>query len=817
MKLDKVTDSQFLSAKKDIFVYFPVVVAAIFLLGLGLYVDRLNSHAKKQELERSILDQVGVVRARIEGNITNNTMVIKGLVAAISIEPDMSEERFIALSTPLLSGLSQIRNIAAAPDMVIRYMNPVIGNEAAIGVDFRTLPEQFDTVKLARDTGEMVLAGPVNLIQGGQGFIARIPVFVDSGIGGEKTFWGVISSVIEIEAFFVASGLHDSDLKFDIAIRRKDASGHVGEIIFGDPMVFEVAPVLTDITLPHGSWQLAAAPKGGWLKNIEGVQGYRILLFVVSLVVLVPLVVLIRAMAKRRESEARLRLLFERSPVGIALNCYDNGAFVDVNKALLEQLGYTADEFLKLSYWDITPKKYEAAEAIQLESLELTGQYGPYEKEYIRKDGGHYPVLLKGMIIYDASGNKMIWSFIEDISKRKQAEKSLQRSQKMDAIGQLTGGIAHDFNNILGIILGNLEMLKYELPKESGKALSRIDSIYQAGQRAVDLTKQLLSFSRSRPSRQDVTNINNLVEKIENLIARSVTPEVVFSHQLDENLWLTQIDQGEFEDAMLNLSLNARDAMSGRGQLMLRTRNVTLDESSCEHIVNARPGEYVELIISDTGEGISVEQQERIFEPFYTTKEEGKGTGLGLAMVYGFVQRSGGFIGVHSETGVGTTFKLYLPRFEGEAESLAEEKIEKAVVPPRGSETLLIVDDEEALLKLASSFLVSLGYRVFTATDGKKALKKLHQEPGVDLLISDIVMPGGINGFELAKQASAEFSGLKVLLTSGYAGKVVGVSDAITSENKANILNKPYSHNELAIRVRTILDERVTIKVEGKE
>ena len=801
------TKNQFATANRSVLTYFPVVLVGICLVGLGLYVDRLNSHAKKQELRSSLLNQVSAVRARLEGNINTNAMLVKGLVVAISIEPNMSQERFIALSSPLLSGRSQIRNIAAAPDLVIRYMNPVAGNEAAIGLDYRTVSEQFKAVKLARETGELVMAGPVNLIQGGRGFIARIPVFVDAETGNGEKFWGIISSVIDIEKFFSASGLYNSELDFDIAVRGKDASGNQGELVFGNNKIFESDPVLTDIILPYGSWQLAAVPKGGWSQNIDNVNSYRITLFVIGFVILVSLFILSRSIEKRRESEDRLRLLFKLSPVGIALNSYDTGDFIEVNNAFLEQTGYTADEFLKLSYWDITPEKYKNDEAIQLETLEQTGQYGPYEKEYIRKDGSYFPVLLKGMIIHDSSGNKMIWSFVEDVSKRKQAEKSLQRSQKMDAVGQLTGGIAHDFNNILGVVLGNLELLRYDLPKESDKALKRIDNIYKAGQRAVDLTKQLLSFSRNKSSNQDVTNINDLVEKMENLIARSVTPEIEVSMQLENDLWRTKIDQGDFEDAVLNLSLNARDAMAGHGHLIISTRNATLDEAFCELISNASPGEYIELAVSDNGEGVSAEQLERMFEPFYTTKEEGKGTGLGLAMVYGFVQRSNGFIDVNSKVGVGTTIKLYLPRFKGKEKQPAVQNANKHVVLPGGTETLLIVDDEEALLELAKTLLEGMGYRVLTAANGKQALEVLHQEPDIDLLFSDVVMPGGINGYELAEQATAELPTLKVLLTSGYTGKVANNSLASKPALNVNVLNKPYSQSDLATRVRAILDE----------
>ena len=801
---------QFSTTKRSLLTYLPVVLVGIGLFFLGLYIDRLYSHAQKQELRSSLLNQVSAVRARVEGEINANALLVKGLVVAVSIEPNMSQERFIALSSPLLTGHSQIRNIAAAPNLIIKYMNPLAGNEAAIGLDYRKVPEQLKSVEFARDTGELVMTGPVNLVQGGRGLIIRMPVFAHNETGNDTTFWGIISTVIDIEKFFIESGLYNSELNFNLAIRNKESvDDKQGELVFGENWVFESDPLLTEITLPHGTWLLATLPKGGWTQNVGNLTQYRITLFIIGLVIFVPLLVLSRSIQRRRESEERLQLLFKHSPVGIALNNYDTGDFIAVNNALLEPIGYTFEEFLKLSYWDITPDKYKDDEAHQLERLEKTGQYGPYEKEYIHKDGSYVPVLLKGMIIHDSSGNKMIWSFIEDISKRNQAEKSLQRSQKMDAIGQLTGGIAHDFNNILGIIMGNIELLQFDLPKESIKSQERINSILDATQRAADLTKQLLSFSGKKSSKQSVTNINNLVHKMENLIARSVTPEIEVSIKLENDLWLTKIDQGDFEDAILNLSINARDAMAGHGQLIICTRNVNLDEAFCELISNATPGEYIELAISDSGEGISLEQRERIFEPFFTTKDEGKGTGLGLAMVYGFVQRSHGYVDVISNLGTGTTIKLYLPRFIGEEKHPIDKDTEQHIKLPRGTETVLIVDDEEALLQLSKVLLEGMGYKVFTATNGKQALEVLLQQRDIDLLFSDVVMPGGMSGYDLAEQARAELPNIKVLLTSGYTGKAVDDNQVSKTGLGLHILNKPYSRSELAIQVRKVLDQRV--------
>lgn len=794
------------SINKTLLSYSAVIIVGICLLIIGIYVDRLNSNANLQKSYNNLLSKATLVRARIESNINSNTQVVKGLVAAISIEPGMSQERFIALSNPLLSGLSQIRNIAAAPDMIIRYMNPVKGNEAAIGLDYRTIPDQYETVNLARDTGSLIMAGPVTLVQGGQGFIARIPVFLEPADGQPKEFWGVISSVINIDKFFTGSGLYDNTIDFDIAIVGNITPDKKDQLIYGEKKLFEMNPVLTDILLPYGKWTMAAVPKGGWKQNVESSANFRMYLLGIAIPILIPLLILGRYTTKKRENEEFLKLLFKLSPVGIALNDYKTGAFIEVNDVLLENTGYKADEFYKLSYWDITPEDYKEEETRQLELLEETGQYGPYEKEYIRKDGSRFPVVLNGLKILDTSGKKVIWSFIEDISKRKQAEQSLQRSQKMDAIGQLTGGIAHDFNNIMGIILGNIDLVKRDVCINPEKAIDRINNIDKASQRASELTKQLLSFSKKKPSKQSATNINNLIKKMQNLVSRSITPEINVSLHLEDDLWLTNINQGDFEDSILNLCINSRDAMDGRGQLIISTHNRIIGNDFCETNTHARPGKYIEIAAKDTGVGISEESMDRIFEPFYTTKGEGKGTGLGLSMVYGFAERCNGFIIVKTKENIGTTIKLFLPRIDAPEQPVIKSVDNNIIPASAGSEIILVVDDEVMLLELAKTLLEELGYKVITATSGKQALDILQHEPAINMIFSDVVMPGDINGFELAEKAAHDYPGIKILLTSGNSGKASTSISNVPVSISENILGKPYTKDELAVRIRRLLD-----------
>ena len=406
--------------------YWLLFITFVLLLGTGLYLDQANSRLLETRLRNDVLDQASILRARLEGYVNSNAQLVNGLVASMSSNPNINQEHFSVLARHLIGEHSQLRNIAAAPDLVIKYMYPVEGNEAAIGLDYRTIPEQLKSVIQARDTKRLVIAGPVDLVQGGQGLIARIPVFIDN----QQTFWGMISAVIDMDRLYRKSGFFSENLNIEIALRGKDGTGAQGDVFYGRKELFSLSPVIVDVTLPFGSWQMAAIPQGAWSIDSSQSVGFRIILFIAVLFIMLPVYFLVRFYSKNRETTSRLQGLFELSPIGIALNDFTTGAFIEVNNALLEPTGYTHNEFLQLNYWDITPEEYRQQEAIQLNNLEKKGLYGPYEKEYIRKDGSRYPVLLNGMVVRDSNGKKNIWSIIEDISERRKSENALAETNK---------------------------------------------------------------------------------------------------------------------------------------------------------------------------------------------------------------------------------------------------------------------------------------------------------------------------------------------------------------------------------------------------
>jgi PAS domain S-box-containing protein len=401
-------------------------------------------------------------------------------------------------------------------------------------------------------------------------------------------------------------------------------------------------------------------------------------------------------------------------------------------------------------------------------------------------------------------------SLVEDVTQRRQTEEALRRSQKMEAIGQLTGGIAHDFNNQLGVILGYLEFLQeYAADKSSTnkKPAQWVETATRATLRCTDLTRQLLTFSRRQGTDKTQVDLNGLLRDQRTMIARSVTPEVEVEYFLADGLWSTEIDPGEFQDAILNLVINARDAMPNGGKLIIETGNKHLDVDYSSVNPGLESGDYVQLILSDTGTGMDKETLEHVFEPFFTTKPEGKGTGLGMAMVYGFAQRYGGFIKIYSEPDMGTTLRLYLPRSMNAAAASMDQQQPPASLPG-GDETILIVDDEVDLLQLANLYLSDLGYHTRLAENAAQALEIL-KEGNIDILFSDVVMPGGMNGYELARQATQQKPELKVLLTSGFTAKTVASNGL--AHFSTHLLSKPYRKLDLAQRIRLVLDKAATI------
>jgi nitrogen-specific signal transduction histidine kinase len=381
----------------------------------------------------------------------------------------------------------------------------------------------------------------------------------------------------------------------------------------------------------------------------------------------------------------------------------------------------------------------------------------------------------------------------------------LLQSQRLEAVGQLTGGVAHDFNNLLTVVLGNADRLA---GTDMGEAQRRqaLDMLTRAAERGAVLTHQLLAFSRQQPLAPSEVDVNQLVAGLEPMLRRTLGEHIEIAFVRGAELWPAMVDPTQLESALLNLCLNARDAMPRGGRLTLETANVTLDAHYADRHGDVTPGQYTMLAVADTGVGIDPAHLRRVFEPFFTTKEKGKGTGLGLAMVYGTLKQSGGHVDIDSEPGRGTTVKLYLPRAVG------PRAMNEPALPPTGprggTETVLLVEDDEPVRLLASLELRAMGYQVLEATSGAEALRFIERGDGIDLLFTDIVMPGGMSGRELADAATARRPGLRVLFTSGYT------DDAIVHHGRLDpgvqLLPKPYRRDELARAVRQALERPVS-------
>jgi len=517
-----------------------------------------------------------------------------------------------------------------------------------------------------------------------------------------------------------------------------------------------------------------------------------------------------RAEESLRQSEERYRPLIESIQDGYFENDLA-GNFTFVNDVICKHLGYTKKELVGTDYKQYTDEENRRKLYQYYDGLYRAGQpVNPFEAEYIRKDGGKLIAEISVSLIRDPGGKPIGFrGTSRDVTERRRVEEErlslqeqLRQSQKMEAIGQLAGGVAHDFNNLLTVIKGYSQLSLLDV-KEDNPLWGNIQEIDKATQRATDLTRQLLAFSRRQILNPKVLDLNALLKDLEKMLRRLIGEDIELVTLLAGDLGKVKVDPSQIEQVIFNLAVNARDAMPSGGKLAIATANVELDEEYARAHLSVTPGRYVNLSVSDTGIGMTQEVKEKVFDPFFTTKEKGKGTGLGLSMVYGIVKQSGGNILVYSEPGRGTTFKIYLPRTEEEADTLQER--EETDFYPRGSETVLLVEDDVLVRDLANRLLEQQGYRVLKAADGQEALRvaKEHVGETIHLLLADIVMPQ-MGGKELADWLKISRPNVKVLYTSGYADNAIvhhGVLDPGT-----HFLQKPFSLKTLSHKVREILD-----------
>jgi two-component system cell cycle sensor histidine kinase/response regulator CckA len=518
-----------------------------------------------------------------------------------------------------------------------------------------------------------------------------------------------------------------------------------------------------------------------------------------------------KAEAALRQAQARFTRLFESGLVGIVIG-ESTGRIVEANDAFLSMVGYSREDLAagRVSWANMTPPEWVSSNAAATEQLRLHGIAKTWEKEYLRKDGGRIPVLVG---VASLEGKQNI-SLSIDLSARREAEGArtraeealrqselqLRQAQKMEAIGSLAGGVAHDFNNLLSVILTYSEMLLSEIPA-TDPAREDLEEIKKAGQRAAALTRQLLLFSRQQVTQPKVLDLNEVLSGMDKMVRRLIGEDIEFASVLSQSLGQVFVDPSNMDQVIMNLIVNARDAMPRGGKLTLETADVSLDETYAAQHLGVKPGNYVMLAVSDTGTGMDEATQARIFEPFFTTKERGKGTGLGLSTVFGIVQQSEGCIWVYSELGKGTTFKIYLPRADGMTERAEPAKVVRSL---RGTETILLVEDEDTVRKVAFSVLRRHGYRVLEARNAGEALLICEKEgERIDLLLSDVVMPQ-MSGPEVAKRIAQTRPGIKVLCMSGYTDETVfrhGILEAGIA-----FIQKPITPESLLSKVREVLD-----------
>ena len=745
----------------------PVLVYRLMvaLLAGGFVVALyLGESANNQRHLNAVRLKAGIelteIRDRLENNLSSDLQMVKGLVSVINLDPDLNQIQFERAAQPLLAGRTQLRNIAAAPDMVIRLMAPLRGNEAAVGLDYRQTPSQFAAAEEARVTREVVLAGPLQLVQGGIGLVARVPIYLASG-GGEERFWGLVSAVIDADRLYQNSGLLARDSALDIAIRGKNGSGAKGEVFFGRGELFAADALLSEIRLPQGSWQLAAMPRSGWPTQADNAWSVRGAFAIAAALAFAALFVIGRSMRaasaahERAESASRrLSALLESAPDAMVI-VDQAGNIILVNSQAVRLFGWPRDELLGQRIEALIPARHRSVHPEHRRTYfahaEVRSMGAGAELYGLRRDGSEFPAEVTLSPLQTAQG-LVVSSAIRDITERKQLSAAKEAAESASsAKSAFLANMSHEIRTPLSAIIGMSHLLRRS--GVNAEQSQRLDKLDTAGRHLLDVINSILVFSKIEAGKLELVEAAVRVPRLLANVA-SMLDERVQAKQLtmriDERVGALALlgDATWLQQALLNYAANAVK-FTASGSITLRATVQDENEDSA----------WLRFEVQDTGIGITSTSQAMLFVPFEqadntTTRGHG-GTGLGLTITRSLARLMGGDAGVHSEPGVGSTFWFTARLRKGQAavelgrqEALLD--VEATLLREHAGRRVLLVEDDPVNRIIARAYLEQVGQIVVSAENGVEAVE-LAGAGHFDLILMDVQMPL-MDGFETTRQ-----------------------------------------------------------------
>ncbi|MBI1320928.1 MAG: response regulator [Candidatus Hydrogenedens sp.] len=929
-------------------------VLAVLLLLSGIYMlDQFQRGLQTERTRLRVAEQAGALRVHIEGSIQTTVQLLSGMARLIGAHGELNDDEFALLSAGLLKGSPSISHFAAAPDFVVRHIYPLAGNEAAIGLDYRTDPEQSAAAMMAVEAGEPVVAGPLTLKQGGRGLVARVPVYDATAplVEGAPKVWGLLAAVIDLDALLQQAGLSDFNQDFELALRGTDGLGEYGDVFYGSTALFEDEPVLQDISVASGTWQLAMAPAGGWenvllpnttlwltglvftalvglmivfsqrstrlasisaialqesearlaraqnlakvftaryttrdrvlalspelnallgfpgndgtltfqdalelvdpacradgiamveavrkgARKVEGIcqvhradgEGTRHLSVIAELSPERPDEVFVTVQDVTERVEAQIALRDSEERFSLAMQGTNDGIWdhdivrqrVYVSPGWLRMMGYGEDEAERFASPGVAmelvhPEDKERSRQALIRALKSGDATYEIEARVLRSDGKVLDVLSRGHVVRDSTGralrlvgvNTNFTALREAEREKQRLENQLLQAQKMEALGLLTGGIAHDFNNVLASVMGFTDLAARTLEEISGEqaaqARGHLAEVTRASERARDLVRQLLSFSRPESGAALPVRPATVVDELLRMLRASVPSSIEIRATEIDSECCVLADPVHLHQMLMNLMINARDAVEPAGTVEISVRRDQADDWECASCHEVFSGRFVLITVRDTGPGFSPEALDRVFEPFYTTKPSGRGSGMGLSVVHGIVHGMHGHVCIESEPGAGAVVRLALPAAAAQepAATIAQEDTPPAAT---GEVEVLVVDDEPAVAGFVAEALMGSGYSPTVCSNGLEAREAFDAAPRrFSLVITDETMPH-LTGSALSRHIRSARADLPIILMSGY-------SESLDASRAAEAgvtiyLSKPVSLKQLLSAVREVL------------